>query len=381
MIFLDTKKLQKKIDKALAVLSDHDDKRGQDRYKKLQSAIEEAQEYIDNGNHSNDMHLEYFDILRKSIKEFEEDRFIFMVFLTILSGLLFIGVFYITYSHFYDQFHPGKPIRPPYHTSERTDKTSTTHSSIITDSTSTTKSTHRTSTRTSSTRRTSRRTSSTRRTSTTHSTSSVTTDKTTSSTTKTTSKVTTSQGTTSTVTTTTKVTTTTPIIDPSPSDMFVTVIFDNSSLIDLDNVYPMLDSDGVNTKPTTWRLSSELSQGSKDYVITYTIDFVDMVDDIPVNKRLNPNDLNYHLLIKKSGSTIYDSGVQDMYDYPEAEEGIRPIITSQTYNNNETLDFELRMWLKSSVGNSEQGKKYRFDISVSAYYEFCDNGIENGVCK
>ena len=143
----------------------------------------------------------------------------------------------------------------------------------------------------------------------------------------------------------------------------------------------MLDSDGLKTTPTKWSLDSVLNKGSRDYVITYTIDFVDKVDDILVADRLNPENLKYQLLIKKSGKTIYNSGTQELYDYPEATEGVRPILTAQTYTNNESLDFELRMWLASHVGNDQQGKKYRFNINVSATYEFCDNGLENGACK
>lgn len=338
---MDIKKLQKKVDKALMLLSDHDDKKEQERYHNLRNKIEECQDYIDIGNHSNDLSLELYTELKKCMKEFEEDRLIFIIFLIILCGLLFIGVFYITYSHMHDHWHPnpGGNIRPPHHT--KTKKTSSTTKTITTnkvDESSTTK--------------------------------------TTSTTTKTTQVTTVDK--TDTTTTVTTIITTKPSDDEEPTNAFVYLTFDNSALIDLENVYPMLDSNGIKTKPTTWSLSSKLENGSKDYILYYYIDFKDKLGNvgeekyIPENERLDVNKLKYQLLIKRKGTQIFDSGIQDMYDYPEAEEGIRPIISGQTMNNDETLDFELRMWLDSATGNDQQGKSYRFEIDVTYNFEFID---------
>lgn len=352
---MDPKKLQKKIDKALAVLSDHDDKKEEKRYKNLRSHIEEAQDYLDKGNHSHDISSEFYHDLKKAIKEFEEDRFIFIIFLIILCGMLFIGVFYITYSHFYDHWHPGHHIKPPKPSKTTKVPTSTTYVITTTDiaDNTTTKTTTKVSTEP--------------------------TTKTTSRTTHTTNKVdeiTTTKSTTS-VTTSKVTTTTTQVIEPEdPSGAFVTVIFDNSSLIDLENLYPVRDEVGLNSTPTKWSLSSELSGASKDYIVTYTINFVDKLDDIPSNKLMDITKLKYQLLIKKNGANIYNSGVQLMKDYPEVEDGVRPIITAgaagSTFKNGESLDFELRMWLDSSTLNDQQGKQYKFNIFVEATYEFID---------
>ena len=319
---MEIKKLQKKVDQALELLSDHDDKKDEQRYYNLRDKIEEAQEYIDGNIHSDDISLELYNELIKCMKEFEEDKFIFIIFLIILCGLLFIGVFYITYSHLHGHFphRPGGDIKPPHIT--KTHKTSTT----TTRTTKTTKTTEKTDTST---------------------------------------------------TITTQITTS-PSDDDDLANAFVYLTFDNSNLIDLINLYPMLDSTGLQTKPTTWSLISKLENSSKDYVLTYFIDFKDKygaVNDkfyIPENKRLDVNKLKYQLLIKRSGNIIHDTGIQDMYDYPEAEEGIRPIISGQTMNNDEALDFELRMWLDTSAGNDQQGKSYRFEIDVTYDFKFLD---------
>jgi len=364
---VDLNKLQKKVDKGLSVLSDHDDKKDQERYIALRNIIEEVQEYIDKGVNSHDISVEMHNELKKCIMEFEKDRIVFIIFLTILCGLLFIGVFYITYSHMYDHWHPrpGGDIIPPHHT-----KTTSTRRTTTTVTTTTTKKVDNTTKTTSKTTTTTRTT--TKTTSKTTTTTSKVTD-TTTTTTKVTEKPTTSS------TTTTKKTTTTQVVPPSgdddkPTEAFVTLVFDDSSLVDLENLYPMQDSLGLKTKPTTWSLSSTLINSSKDYILTYYIDFVDDFgnfgdsDFIAESERLNIDKLKYQLLIKKGTQSIYDSGIQDMYDYPEAEEGRRPIIAAQTMNNDQSLDFELRMWLDSAVGNDQQGKKYRFNMDV--YYEF-----------
>ena len=311
---MDLKKLQRKVDKAIAVLSDNDDKKEQERYINLRNKVEEVQEYIDKGINAPDISLEMHNELKKCIKEFEKDRFIFILFLIILYGLLFIGVFYITYSHMYDHWHPrpGGHIKPPHHTkttsSSRTTTTNTTKTTQVIDKT--------------------------------------------------------------TVSTTQDV----PSTDEVPTDAFVQLVFDNSALIDLENLFPMSDSIGLTTKPTTWSLTSSLVNSSKDYILNYYIDFVDYFGNpsednyISSNERLDVNKLKYQLLVKKDNQLIYDTGIQDMYDYPEAEEGRRPILSGQTMNNDQTLDFELRMWLDSSVGNDQQGKKYRFKIDV--FYDF-----------
>ena len=66
--------------------------------------------------------------------------------------------------------------------------------------------------------------------------------------------------------------------------------------------------------------------------------------------------------------------IEHWKDYPEIMDGVRNVITLETdgntFRNDETLDFELRMWLDNNVGNDQQGKKYRFNINVEASYEF-----------
>lgn len=357
---MDLKKLQKKIDKALAVLSDHDDKKEEKRYIILRSHIEEAQDYLDKGNYSHDITSELYDNLKKGIKEFEEDRIIFMIFLTILCGLLFIGVFYITYSHFYDHWHPGGHIKPPKTSTTR----QTTSTEVVVTETTTTNAIEDDNT-TKTTKKTSSRTTK------------KTTDKTTSKVDETTKSTTSTTKKTTTKTTTKSTTTTTQVIEPDdPSGAFVTVIFDNSSLIDLENIYPVTDEVGLNSTPTKWSLSSELTGASRDYVVTYTINFVDKLEEIASENLMDITKLKYQLLIKKDGSNIYNSGVQLMKDYPEVEDGVRPIITAgaegSTFNNGETLDFELRMWLDSTTGNDQQGKEYKFNIFVEATYDFID---------
>lgn len=324
---MDLKKLQKKVDKGIAVLSDNDDKKNQERYINLRNKVEEVQEYIDKGIYEHDISLEMYNELIKCIKEFEKDRFIFILFLIILCGLLFVGVFYITYSHMYDHWHPhpGGNIKPPHHTKTTSSKKTT---EVSTSSTASTK------------------------------------------------KTTTSVSNKTTATTTTQAVLPEDNVDPSGA--FVTLVFDDSDLIDLNNIYPMLDSDGIKNDPTKWSLTSSLVNSSKDYILTYYVDFVDSFGNvgdenfINQDERLDVNKLKYQLLIKKNNQIIYDTNIQDMYDYPEAEEGIRPILSGQTMNNDQSLDFELRMWLDSSAGNDQQGKKYRFKIDVYYEFEFID---------
>jgi len=356
---MESKKLQKKIDKALAVLSDHDDKKSEKRYKNLRNHIEEAQDYLDKGNYSDDISKEFYNDLKKAIKEFEEDRFIFIIFLIILCGMLFIGVFYITYSHFYDYWHPGHHIKPPKpQKTTKTTKIPTSTTYVITTTNTADNTTTKTTTKVSTEPTTK-------------------TTKTTSRTTHTTNKVEETTKITTPVSTSKVTTTTTQVIEPDdPSGAFVTVIFDNSSLIDLKDLYPVRDEVGLNSTPTKWSLSSELTGASKDYIVTYTINFVDKLSEIPSNKLMDITKLKYQLLIKKNGANIYNSGVQLMKDYPEVEDGVRPIITAgaegSTFKNGESLDFELRMWLDSATLNDQQGKQYKFNVFVEATYEFID---------
>lgn len=309
---MDIKKLQKKVDQALSLLSDHDDKKNEERYHNLRNKIIETQDFIDNNNYSDEVSSELYHELKKFMKEFEEERFLFIIFLIILCGLLFIGVFYITYSHFYDVWHPhsGGNVRPPHQT-----KTSSTKETSVSTSTSTTKTT----------------------------------------------------------------TSITHVVDPDDGDdknAFVTVMFDNSSLIDLTNLYPVRDEIGLVSKPTTWSLSSQLIGASKDYIVKYTIDFVDSIRDIESSMLLDITKLKYSLIVKNKNAVVYDSGIQLMKDYPEIQNGTRNIITLETdgntFKNGETLDFELRMWLDSATGNDQQGKKYKFNINVEAAYKFID---------
>ena len=324
---MDIKKLQKKVDQAIELLSDHDDKKDEQRYHNLRDKIEETQDYIDGVNHSNDISLELHKELVKCMKEFEEDRFIFIIFLIILCGLLFIGVFYITYSHMHGHFphSPGGHLKPPHITKPQQSSTSTT-----------------------------------------------------STTTSATTSITTSTNRPDSSTTITTQGTTSPSEDDDLTNAFVYLTFDNSNLIDLTNLYPVLDSNGLKSKPTTWSLMSKLENSSKDYILTYFIDFIDDYGNngdenfIPVDKRLDVNKLKYQLLIKRSGSIVHDTGVQYLDDYPESTVGVRPIISGQTMNNDESLDFELRMWLDSTTGNDQQGKSYRFKIDVYYEFEFID---------
>lgn len=326
---MEIKKLQKKIDKALAILSDHDDKKHEDRYKNLRNFVEEAQDYIDKENYSSDISLELYNCLTKGIKKFESERLVFLIFLIILCGIFFIGIFSITYSHFggtWPPFWPWGPSEPSYPVNPPNPITPP----------STSKTTTKTTTKVDGT------TSST-----------TTTNKTTSSTTK---------------------TTTSQVVEPDPTGGMVTVIFDTSSLIDLNNLIPVDDNIGLISTPTKWSLSSSLTGASRNYTVTYTIDFIDELSEIAESDLLDIKKLKYQLLIKKKGTIIYNSGVQLMKDYPEIGEGIRPIITTDidgsTFKNNETLDFELRMWLDSTTGNDQQGKKYKFKIAVDATYDF-----------
>lgn len=349
------KKLEKTLDKAIHVLSDNDDKKEQERYRALQNIIEETQQYLENGNYSDATNEELINELIKCIERFKKDRIIFIIFLILFCGLLFSGVFYIAYSHFYDHFYNGGHIIPPKTTSRRTtsrrphdETTETTNHHEDDRTTKKTKTTSRT-----------KKTTTERKTTTTDSNTNTTDVKTTTSKEETTTK--------STSKTTSKV--------PDDSDDetgFVTVIFDNSQLVDLNNLYPVLDSVGVASTPVTWKLDSTLSSGSKDYIITYTIDFVDLISDIPDAELMDITKLKYSLLIKKQGNIVYDSGIQLMKDYPEIEDGVRPIITGQTYNQDDVVDFELRMWLDSNTDNSQQGKKYKFKINVEATYDFVD---------
>lgn len=324
---MEFKKLQKLTDKGIVVLSDHDDKRHEERYIKLQEAIEEAQDFIEKGNYSSDIDDELSKELKLCISRFKESKIIFVIFLVILCGLLFIGVFYISYSHFYDHWYDGGHFIPPNVDRPSDDDKDHDHrheDDEWDDDWDDDRDHHH------------------------HS------------------------STTTTKIITTSTTTTPTVVEPDPENGFVTVIFDNSSLVDIENMIPVEDSVGLNSKPVTWKLDSALSKGSKDYVITYTIDFIDKIDNIPISQLLDITKVKYQLLVKKDGNIIYNSEIQYLKDYPEIENGIRPIITGETYNNDEILDFELRMWLDSSTGNSEQGKMYRFNINVEATYEFIE---------
>ena len=309
---MEFKKLQRLIDKGITVLSDHDDKKDEERYKKLQESIEESQDFIEKNNYSLEIDEELRKELIERIAAFKESKIIFILFLIILCGLLFVGVFYISYSHFYDHWYDGGHYHP-----------------IITPT-----KPHKT---------------------------------------RTTKKHTTEKQDTTVKQTTSVVTTTKPVvIEPDFDSGFVTVLFDNSNLFNLENVFPVDDNVGLASTPITWKLDSTLSNGSKNYLITYVINFVDESADISINELLDINKLKFQLLAKKDGVIVYSSDIQLLKDYPEVETGIRPIIIGETYANDETLEFELRMWLDSSTDNSQQGKKYRFSIDVEATYEFIE---------
>lgn len=295
---MDIKKLEKILDKAIRVLSDNDDKKDQERYITLQNIIEETQIYLETGAHTNESNNILYTELVKGIDKFKKDRILFIIFLIIFCGLIFCGIFYVTYSHFYEHFYDGGHIVPSVNTTKKTTDVSQTTTDDNEVSTSTT----------------------------------------------------------------TKVS--------MKDDTFVTVIFDNSELIDLENMMPVDDSVGLNSTPITWKLDSSLSKGSKDYIITYAIDLIDQTADIQDSELMDVSNLKYNLLAKKKGKIVYDSGIQLLKDYPEVSNGIRPIVTGETYNQDEIVEFELRMWLDSATNNSQQGKKYRFKINVDATYDF-----------
>ncbi len=339
------KDLEKLLDKSIKVLADNDDKKEQERYHLLQSAIEQTQEYLESNNYSKELSNDLTNELNVSIKRFKNTKVPFIIFLVILCTIIFSGAFYVSYSYFYDFFYNGGEIVPPKTTTTKTTRKISTTGDVtdrVTDPAEST-TTNKTAKTTKKANKTTKKNNSNDNS-------------------KTTKKNTTNDG--------GKKTTSSNVIDDDPNvPEFVTVVFDNGELIDLNNIIPLDDNDGLNTTPVTWKLNSTLSKGSKNYKITYSIDFIDKIEDISSSELLDITKLKYQLLIKKNGSVYSDTGVQLMADYPEVENGIRPIITG-SYNKGEELSFELRMWLDSSTDNSQQGKKYRFKINVQASYDF-----------
>ena len=145
------------------------------------------------------------------------------------------------------------------------------------------------------------------------------------------------------------------------------VDFTEGDSITLDNAAPTSDSKGQNTTPYTFTITNEGNLTAYYHVL--------MEED-------SANTLsNSYLKMRITGSNGYDSGVVKVSSYGA---GIFEIIGENELAVDETVTYNLWMWLDENADNSVQGKSYKSKIVVesfdrSQYKSAADTLLTNGV--
>ena len=128
------------------------------------------------------------------------------------------------------------------------------------------------------------------------------------------------------------------------------VDFTEGDNINLDNVAPMTDKQGLKTTPYTFTITNTGNINAY-YHISLEEDSNNTLD-------------NSYLKMKMTGSNGYDSGVIRVSNYGKGTFEIRG---EGVIEPEDTVTYQLWMWLDNEVDNSAQGKIYQSKIVVTSY--------------
>ena len=128
------------------------------------------------------------------------------------------------------------------------------------------------------------------------------------------------------------------------------VDFSEGDNINLDNVAPMTDTQGLKTTPYTFTITN-----TGNIKVYY---HVSLEED--VNNTLS----NSYLKMKIAGDNGYDSGVIKVNNYGE---GTFEIIGEDVLKPSDEVTYQLWMWLDEDADNSAQGKIYQSKIVVESF--------------
>ena len=128
------------------------------------------------------------------------------------------------------------------------------------------------------------------------------------------------------------------------------VDFTEGDNINLDNVAPMTDTQGLKTTPYTFTITN-----TGNIKVYY---HVSLEED--VNNTLS----NSYLKMKIAGDNGYDSGVIKVNNYGE---GTFEIIGEDILSPSDKVTYQLWMWLDEDADNSAQGKIYQSKIVVESF--------------
>ena len=128
------------------------------------------------------------------------------------------------------------------------------------------------------------------------------------------------------------------------------VDFTDGNYINLDNIAPMSDKEGLQTTPYT-------------FTVTNTGN-INAYYHVSLEEDSNNTLSNSYLKMKITGNNGYDSGVIRVSDYGV---GSFEIIGEDVLEPSEEVTYTLYMWLDESAGNEAQGTIYQSKIVVTSY--------------
>ena len=128
------------------------------------------------------------------------------------------------------------------------------------------------------------------------------------------------------------------------------VDFTDGNYINLDNIAPMTDNQGLKTTPYT-------------FTITNTGN-INAYYHVSLEEDSNNTLSNSYLKMKITGDNGYDSGVLKVNNYGT---GNFEIIGEDILEPNDKVTYQLWMWLSNDADNNAQGKEYKSKIVVTSY--------------
>lgn len=130
----------------------------------------------------------------------------------------------------------------------------------------------------------------------------------------------------------------------------LSVDFSEGNYINLENVAPMSDLQGLKTTPYTFTITNT-GNITTYYHISLEEDSSNTLD-------------NSYLKMKLTSDSGYDSGVVTVSSY-EIDDYV--ITSEYALEPNETVTYSLWMWLDYDADNSVQGTEYRSKIVVTSF--------------
>ena len=128
------------------------------------------------------------------------------------------------------------------------------------------------------------------------------------------------------------------------------VDFTDGNYINLDNIAPMTDNQGLKTTPYT-------------FTITNTGN-INAYYHVSLEEDSNNTLSNSYLKMKITGDNGYDSGVLKVNNYGT---GNFEIIGEDILEPSDKVTYQLWMWLSNDADNNAQGKEYKSKIVVTSY--------------